>query len=544
LQTALLILKCLVAKLLAFINKLSRRTFLRGKRKDSSLEKHEKSQILTQKPLSLPPPPSRYFDGRRITLLQLDNETEVLSGLGTLHSLVVGGIIPVISLGPCFASEARREAVRGALTSAYGVHVRLDNTVTTGPNTCSLAFKLSSAFGLTGLTLTMGGAEVLYIEPGAIALGNLSNLFPTDEPPPPGNGASSPLLTAYPNPVAPHLPSLAAALLRPDPDAAARVGRLAHLSPPAPLPELLAALGGAARVRLLAPSGAVLHSGAAATGGPRHVQEQVLAALRALRRAHSPLDAAAAGSPPVPLLVAYSMAPYPWSFFSAGDVSAWDRASDTLLYVWSARARAATHRVAVALQEPGEEGPRADAVLRLLTGFSTGHVPLYQQGSSKIPTLKAFWEEMTWARARCQAAAEEAEARRAGTSPPLREDRYTVTMVGFHRVHYLKKAVSNYRTCPSIEEVVIVWSNPVEDPPPFGDRVRVIPQPGSLNVRLYPIPGLRTRAIIVADDDMEVPCAYVEGAFQAWRRNSHSIVGKEARYHMSSNGELEYQLHT
>jgi hypothetical protein len=123
------------------------------------------------------------------------------------------------------------------------------------------------------------------------------------------------------------------------------------------------------------------------------------------------------------------------------------------------------------------------------------------------------------------------------------EDRYTITMLGFLRLESLKAAIGNYLQCPSLEEIIIVWNNPATKPPDFGrKRVRVFsPQQGSLNVRMWPIPNLRTRAVVIADDDMYVPCEVAERVFEAWRENPSALVGTHTRVHSPGRGgELEY----
>ena len=53
----------------------------------------------------------------------------------------------------------------------------------------------------------------------------------------------------------------------------------------------------------------------------------------------------------------------------------------------------------------------------------------------------------------------------------------------------------------------------------------------SLNNKFNPIPGLRTRGVLLVDDDVMVDIDDIEFTFSVWQQNSYSIVGNFPRFH-------------
>jgi hypothetical protein len=63
----------------------------------------------------------------------------------------------------------------------------------------------------------------------------------------------------------------------------------------------------------------------------------------------------------------------------------------------------------------------------------------------------------------------------------------------------------------------------------------------SLNNRFRPLETPHTDAIFSVDDDMRVPCAELELAFNVWEGSPKSLVGFMPRIHIRRNGELQYR---
>ncbi len=63
----------------------------------------------------------------------------------------------------------------------------------------------------------------------------------------------------------------------------------------------------------------------------------------------------------------------------------------------------------------------------------------------------------------------------------------------------------------------------------------------SLNSRFRPIDGPHNDAIFSVDDDMRVPCADLDLAYEVWRSSQRSIVGFMPRVHIRRNGIWEYR---
>ncbi len=64
----------------------------------------------------------------------------------------------------------------------------------------------------------------------------------------------------------------------------------------------------------------------------------------------------------------------------------------------------------------------------------------------------------------------------------------------------------------------------------------------SLNNRFRPLQGPHFDAILSVDDDMRIPCADLNLAYEVWRGSPRSLVGFMPRVHLrQSNGKLVYR---
>lgn len=116
------------------------------------------------------------------------------------------------------------------------------------------------------------------------------------------------------------------------------------------------------------------------------------------------------------------------------------------------------------------------------------------------------------------------------------------------RYDLLKQSIKHYSSCPRLESVHIVWSEP--DPPSDnllkflhhvvkskskdGRYVKLrfdINKEDSLNNRFKEIKDLETDAVFSIDDDVIFPCSTVEFAFDVWQSAPDTMVGFVPRVH-------------
>ncbi|RZB67682.1 Glycosyltransferase family 64 protein C4 isoform C [Glycine soja] len=125
---------------------------------------------------------------------------------------------------------------------------------------------------------------------------------------------------------------------------------------------------------------------------------------------------------------------------------------------------------------------------------------------------------------------------------------YSIVMNTWKRYDLLKQSIKHYSSCPRLESVHIVWSEP--DPPSDillkflhhvvkskskdGRYVKLrfdINKEDSLNNRFKEIKDLETDAVFSIDDDVIFPCSTVEFAFDVWQSAPDTMVGFVPRVH-------------
>ncbi|OIW04094.1 hypothetical protein TanjilG_00654 [Lupinus angustifolius] len=125
---------------------------------------------------------------------------------------------------------------------------------------------------------------------------------------------------------------------------------------------------------------------------------------------------------------------------------------------------------------------------------------------------------------------------------------YSIIMNTWKRYDLLKQSIKHYSSCPRLESVHIVWSEP--DPPSDvllsflhrvvkskskdGRQVKLkfdINKEDSLNNRFKEIKDLETDAVFSIDDDVIFPCSSVEFAFDVWLSAPDTMVGFVPRVH-------------
>lgn len=116
------------------------------------------------------------------------------------------------------------------------------------------------------------------------------------------------------------------------------------------------------------------------------------------------------------------------------------------------------------------------------------------------------------------------------------------------RYDLLKQSISHYSSCPGLESIHIVWSEPSPPSDPLKKFLNHIVQSNSgheqqvelkfdinkedsLNNRFKEIKDLRTDAVFSIDDDVIFSCSSVEFAFNVWRSAPDTMVGFVPRIH-------------
>ncbi|OMO76246.1 EXTL2, alpha-1,4-N-acetylhexosaminyltransferase [Corchorus olitorius] len=126
--------------------------------------------------------------------------------------------------------------------------------------------------------------------------------------------------------------------------------------------------------------------------------------------------------------------------------------------------------------------------------------------------------------------------------------RYAIVMNTWKRYDLLKKSISHYASCPRLDSIHIVWSEPnppsdslerflnrvIQSNSRNGRKVELvfdINKEDSLNNRFKEIKNLRTDAVFSIDDDVIFPCSSVEFAFTVWQSAPDTMVGYVPRMH-------------
>lgn len=125
---------------------------------------------------------------------------------------------------------------------------------------------------------------------------------------------------------------------------------------------------------------------------------------------------------------------------------------------------------------------------------------------------------------------------------------YSIVMNTWKRYDLLKQSIKHYSSCPRLESVHIVWSEPnppsesllkflhqaVKSKARDGQYVKLrfdINKEDSLNNRFKEIEDLETDAVFSIDDDVIFPCSLVEFAFDVWQSAPDAMVGFVPRVH-------------
>ena len=112
----------------------------------------------------------------------------------------------------------------------------------------------------------------------------------------------------------------------------------------------------------------------------------------------------------------------------------------------------------------------------------------------------------------------------------------------------LKQSISHYTSCPGLDSIHIVWSEPdvpsdslvkflnlvIQSKANNGRQIELkfdINKEDSLNNRFKEIKDLKADAVFSIDDDIIFPCSSVELAYSVWRSAPDAMVGFVPRIH-------------
>ncbi|KAL2539896.1 Glycosyltransferase family 64 protein C4 [Abeliophyllum distichum] len=139
--------------------------------------------------------------------------------------------------------------------------------------------------------------------------------------------------------------------------------------------------------------------------------------------------------------------------------------------------------------------------------------------------------------------------------PSLPRKKYALLINTWKRNDLLKQSISHYASCPGLDSIYIVWSEP--DPPSdslikFLNHVLLsdsidgreislkfnVNKEDSLNNRFKEIKDLKTDAVFSIDDDVIFPCTSVEFAFSVWQTAPDTMVGFVPRLHWDDRSKV------
>ncbi|BGP58302.1 hypothetical protein JCM8202_000936 [Rhodotorula sphaerocarpa] len=132
------------------------------------------------------------------------------------------------------------------------------------------------------------------------------------------------------------------------------------------------------------------------------------------------------------------------------------------------------------------------------------------------------------------------------------QDQYSVAISYYNpeRMQYLPKLIQHYLASERVHTVFITWHSAEAHVSPelkalvSQGRVKIVKQTSdTLNNRFNPIPGLKTQAVFVCDDDIFTPMTSVDFMFQTWKHRPDQIAGYFPRIHgIKPDGSIYYEM--
>uniref|UniRef100_A0A1I7SX21 Exostosin domain-containing protein n=1 Tax=Bursaphelenchus xylophilus TaxID=6326 RepID=A0A1I7SX21_BURXY len=137
-------------------------------------------------------------------------------------------------------------------------------------------------------------------------------------------------------------------------------------------------------------------------------------------------------------------------------------------------------------------------------------------------------------------------------------EQFTAVIQTYNRDSVLNTTLADLNRLPYLNKVIVVWNNMDRSPDPLlwpklhCPIVFVKPIQNSLNNRFMPLEHIKTEAVLMLDDDIELKQHEIVFAFKSvWRENRDRLVGFPARYHCryddnqvyyNSNHTCQYSL--
>ncbi|GAA6004462.1 uncharacterized protein JCM10292_007082 [Rhodotorula paludigena] len=137
-----------------------------------------------------------------------------------------------------------------------------------------------------------------------------------------------------------------------------------------------------------------------------------------------------------------------------------------------------------------------------------------------------------------------------GKFPIQKQYSVAISFYNPERLGYLPKLIRHYLLSELVHTVYITWhskSVPVTDELKAlvdGGRVKILPMTSdTLNNRFNPIPGLKTQAVFICDDDIFAPITGIDFLFRVWQARPDSIAGFFPRIHgRKEDGSIFYEM--
>ncbi|CAD5212457.1 unnamed protein product [Bursaphelenchus okinawaensis] len=128
-----------------------------------------------------------------------------------------------------------------------------------------------------------------------------------------------------------------------------------------------------------------------------------------------------------------------------------------------------------------------------------------------------------------------------------KREQFTAVIQTYNRDSVLNVTLADLNRLPYLNKVIVVWNNIDRSPESLiwpklhCPIVFVKPKQNSLNNRFMPLDEIKTEAVLMLDDDIELKQHEIIFAFKSvWRENRDRLVGFPARYHCRYDDQQLY----
>lgn len=125
----------------------------------------------------------------------------------------------------------------------------------------------------------------------------------------------------------------------------------------------------------------------------------------------------------------------------------------------------------------------------------------------------------------------------------------TMRVNSFRRLDLLEFFLDYYKTCDTVKQIQVVWSDQQNKPPlgwvlkyPEGKVLFEVHAKDSLNNRFVALHDIPTDAVLSIDDDLILPCHLLQDTLQVWHSFDQALVGFSPRMlgFDTTTGSLRY----